>query len=92
MRRFIRRTAAAALAVSVTVLLAANVHADDTMTFEEALQASYDTVPDTKQYPGMASGSACLWEFGCCDGYGQRSSALWEKKRMRDIIRQASRS
>ena len=46
MRRFIRRTAAAALAVSVTVLLAANVHADDTMTFEEALQASYDTVPD----------------------------------------------
>lgn len=56
MRRFIRRTAAAALAVSVTVLLAANVHADDTMTFEEALQASYDTVPDTNNIQGWPQG------------------------------------
>ena len=56
MRRFIRRTAAAALAVSVTVLLAANVHADDTMTFEEALQASYDTVPDTDNIQGWPQG------------------------------------
>ncbi len=56
MRRFIRRTAATALAVSVTVLLAANVHADDTMTFEEALQASYDTVPDTNNIQGWPQG------------------------------------
>ena len=56
MRRFIRRTAAAVLAVSMTVLLAADVHADDTMTYEEALQAAYDIVPDTNNIRGWPQG------------------------------------
>ena len=56
MRSFIRRTAAAALAVSMAALPAVNVYADDTMTFEEALQASYDTVPDTDNIQGWPQG------------------------------------
>ena len=56
MRSFIRRTAAAALAVSMAALPAVNVYADDTMTFEEALQASYDTVPDTDNIQGWLQG------------------------------------
>ena len=54
--RSYRRTAAAVLAVSMTVLLAADVHADDTMTYEEALQAAYDIVPDTNNIRGWPQG------------------------------------
>ena len=54
--RSYRRTAAAVLAVSMTVLLAADVHADDTMTYGEALQAAYDIVPDTNNIRGWPQG------------------------------------
>ena len=54
--RSYRRTAAAVLAVSMTVLLAADVHADDTMTYEEALQAAYDILPDTNNIRGWPQG------------------------------------
>lgn len=54
--RSYRRTAAAVLSVSMTVLLAADVHADDTMTYEEALQAAYDIVPDTNNIRGWPQG------------------------------------
>ena len=54
--RSYRRTAAAVLAVSMTVLLAADVHADDTMTYEEALQSAYDIVPDTNNIRGWPQG------------------------------------
>ena len=54
--RSYRRTAAAVLAVSMTVLLAADLHADDTMTYEEALQAAYDIVPDTNNIRGWPQG------------------------------------
>lgn len=54
--RSYRRTAAVVLAVSMTVLLAADVHADDTMTYEEALQAAYDIVPDTNNIRGWPQG------------------------------------
>lgn len=56
MGSLIRRAAAVALAVSMTALPAGDVYADDTMTFEEALQASYDTVPDTNHIQGWPQG------------------------------------
>ena len=52
MRNYIRRTVAAALVVVMMTALAGNVQADDTMTFEEARQASYDTIPDTNNIQG----------------------------------------
>ena len=54
--RSYRRTAAAVLSVSMTVLLAADVHSNDTMTYEEALQAAYDIVPDTNNIRGWPQG------------------------------------
>lgn len=52
MRNYIKRSAAVALAGVMTVTLAGNVRADEAMTFEEARQASYDTVPDTNNIQG----------------------------------------
>ena len=56
MRNYIRRTVAAALVVVMMTALAGNVQADDTMTFEEARQASYDTIPDTNNIQGWPQG------------------------------------
>lgn len=56
MRKYIKRGAAAALAVVMIVTPAGNVHADETMTQEEALQASYDIVPDTNNIQGWPQG------------------------------------
>lgn len=56
MRNYIKRAAAAALAGIMTVTLAGNAHADETMIFEEAKQASYDTVPDTNNIEGWPQG------------------------------------
>ena len=56
MGNYIRRTVAAALAVVMTAAPAGNVQADDTMTFEEARQASYDTIPDTNNIQGWPQG------------------------------------
>lgn len=47
---------AAALVVVMMTALAGNVQADDTMTFEEARQASYDTIPDTNNIQGWPQG------------------------------------
>ena len=56
MRNYIKRSAAVALAGVMTVTLAGNVRADEAMTFEEARQASYDTVPDTNNIQGWPQG------------------------------------
>lgn len=56
MRNYIKRSAAAVLTGIMAVTLAGNVRADETMTFEEARQASYDTVPDTNNIQGWPQG------------------------------------
>lgn len=56
MRGYIKRIVAGALTGIMTVTLAGNVQADETMTFEEARQASYDTVPDTNNIQGWPQG------------------------------------
>ena len=56
MRNYIKRAAAAVLTGIMAVTLAGNVRADETMTFEEARQASYDTVPDTNNIQGWPQG------------------------------------
>lgn len=56
MGKFIRRAVAAALAVIMTVAAAENIRADETMEFEAALQASYDTAPDTNDIQGWPEG------------------------------------
>ena len=56
MKHYIRRAMTAALAVVMTVSVAGNAQADDTMTFEEARQASYDTIPDTNNIQGWPQG------------------------------------
>ena len=56
MRNYIKRSAAAVLTGIMAITLAGNVRADETMTFEEARQASYDTVPDTNNIQGWPQG------------------------------------
>ena len=56
MRNYIKRSAAAVLTGIMAVTLAGNVRADEAMTFEEARQASYDTVPDTNNIQGWPQG------------------------------------
>ena len=56
MRNYIKRAAAAVLTGIMTVTLAGNVLADETTDFEEALQASYDIVPDTNNIQGWPQG------------------------------------
>lgn len=56
MRNYIKRAAAAVLTGIMTVILAGNVLADETTAFEEALQASYDIVPDTNNIQGWPQG------------------------------------
>ena len=56
MRNYIKRSAAAVLTGIMVVTLAGNVRADEAMTFEEARQASYDTVPDTNNIQGWPQG------------------------------------
>lgn len=56
MRKYRKRTAAAIISLVMILMSVCIVQADETMTFEEARQASYDTVPDTNNIQGWPQG------------------------------------
>ena len=56
MRSNIKRAVAAVLAIVLAAAMPGIAWAEDEMTFEETLQASYDVVPETNNNPGWPQG------------------------------------
>ena len=56
MRSNIKRAVAAVLAIVMAAAMPGIAWAEDEMTFEETLQASYDVVPETNNIGGWPQG------------------------------------